>query len=305
MTNELEVRPQLSAVEVKAGLDLILQVMQKTMTKGVDFGVIPGCGDKPTLFKPGSEKILTAFRIGVEPVVEDLSTADEARFRVKTRLFHEPTGIELGCGIGECSSDEEKYKWRRPVCDKEFDAAPEDRRRLKYQRDGSTWKQIRTNKADVSNTVLKMAKKRSQIDGTLTATAASAVFNQDLEDMEKEVREAVVEGDNGTTPAPIKPPEPKKAAASPAPIPAEGGNVITFIPAATSTKPDKNGKPRWAVKSPEGVEPAGAWFSTYDEASGSVACSGKELNKAVTIAYVKKGDFYNIKGAKLAEEAKA
>lgn len=187
----------LSAAEVKTGLDLILQVMQKTMEKGKDFGVIPGC-KLPSLWKPGSEKILTAFRIGVDPEVDDLSTEDEARYRVKTRLFHEPTGIEMGKGIGEASSHEEKYKWRKAVCDEEFDDTAEDRKRVVWKKGSEKpyqIKQVRTNKADVANTVLKMAKKRSQVDGTLTSTAASALFTQDLEDLEAEVRDAIIESE--------------------------------------------------------------------------------------------------------------
>ena len=197
MGNDLQESPSLSAIQVKSGLDLILQVMKTTMVKDVDYGVIPGC-KKPSLYKPGSEKILTAFRIGIDPEVEDLSTEDEARFRVKARLFHEPTEIQLGKGIGEASSHEEKYKWRKAICDDEFTETPEDRRRTawKHASNGAYQvRQVRTNKADVANTILKMAKKRAQIDGTLTVTAASAVFSQDIEDLEKEVREAIIEGE--------------------------------------------------------------------------------------------------------------
>jgi len=39
------------------------------------------------------------------------------------------------------------------------------------------------NPADFYNTALKMAKKRAHIDATLTATAASDIFTQDIEDM--------------------------------------------------------------------------------------------------------------------------
>jgi hypothetical protein len=49
----------------------------------------------------------------------------------------------------------------------------------------------------MANTVLKMAKKRAQIDLTLTATAASDVFTQDIEDMPDEIRETIVEGEEG------------------------------------------------------------------------------------------------------------
>jgi hypothetical protein len=39
------------------------------------------------------------------------------------------------------------------------------------------------NPADYYNTVLKMAKKRAHVDAILTATAASDIFTQDVEDM--------------------------------------------------------------------------------------------------------------------------
>ena len=49
--------------------------------------------------------------------------------------------------------------------------------------------------ADTYNTVLKMAKKRALVDATLTATAASDIFTQDLEDYTPpEVAEAVRTG---------------------------------------------------------------------------------------------------------------
>ena len=102
------------------------------------------------------------------------------------------SGAFLGAGIGECSSSEEKYAWRRAICDEEFDETPENRRRVKfskYQGKIEKTKQIRTNPADVSNTVLKMAKKRGLVDAVLTVTAASDLFTQDIEDLPEELRE--------------------------------------------------------------------------------------------------------------------
>jgi hypothetical protein len=51
--------------------------------------------------------------------------------------------------------------------------------------------QVRTNPADVANTILKMAKKRGLVDAILTVTAASDIFTQDIEDLPDEVREEV------------------------------------------------------------------------------------------------------------------
>jgi hypothetical protein len=205
MNTEVAVIPNearaLTAAEVKGHVQLIQRVMESVMKEGVHYGTIPGT-DKPALYKAGSEVLLTTFRIAVNPRVEDLSTGDEIRYRVFCTGTHQTSGIVIGTGLGECSSGEEKYKWRRAVCEEEFDGTPETRRRVKFgrkQQGHYTVQQVRTEPADVANTVLKMAKKRGQIDFTLTALAASDCFNQDLEDMPDEVREAVTEGEQRPT----------------------------------------------------------------------------------------------------------
>jgi hypothetical protein len=171
--------------EITAQVQLIQRVLDAVMIDGVHYGTIPGT-DKPTLFKAGSEKVLMTFRIGVDPVVEDLSEGETFRYRVLARMIHQASGLYLGAGVGEASSDETKYKWRAAICEEEFDSTPVDHRRILWKKDRgdvTQIQQVRTNPADLANTVLKMAKKRAQIDGTLTVTAASDVFAQDLEDL--------------------------------------------------------------------------------------------------------------------------
>lgn len=212
----IDVDQKLTAAEIRAQVNLIQQVMKSVMKENVHYGTISGC-DKPTLYKPGSEILLTTFQIAVMPEVEDLSTPDEARYRVLTKGVYRRDGTVVGVGIGECSSNEEKYKWRRAVCDEEWDETPEDRRRMKWCKGywkNNKWyepyqvKQVRTEIADVANTVLKMAKKRSQIDLTLTSTAASDIFTQDIEDLPEEFRDTIP--DEGIPEQTISKPEPKK-----------------------------------------------------------------------------------------------
>ena len=82
--------------------------------------------------------------------------------------------------------------WRAAVCPEEFEATDDTRRRVKWAK---AWgnnpaysvEQVRTNHSDQANTILKMAKKRAMVDLCLTATAASDVFAQDLEDMPPEL----------------------------------------------------------------------------------------------------------------------
>lgn len=285
MENEMavvgEAQFPLTANAVVARVRLIQEVMQKVMKKDTHYGVIPGCG-KPSLWKPGAEQLLVTFRIAPsEPKVEDLSTGDSIRYRVtRTGIAN---GTPVAAGVGEASSDEEKYKWRSPVCDAEFDATAEDRKRLKFKRDGSNYKQVRTNPADVANTILKMADKRAFIAMTLLATAASDIFTQDLEDLPPEVAESI-EGE--PKPEPIKPPVAKAAPK------AAGGNTATFIPAAYTTKAGGTDEKPWlkhSIKAPDGT-----WYSTFNENIGAECKALKDSGKSVKVAFEIKGDYKTI-----------
>lgn len=188
--NDIVVHQQqmpLSAAEIRANVNLVQSVMQAVMKDGTHYGKIPGT-PKPSLWKPGAEVLATTFRIAVSYKTEDLSTPDCVRYRVTAIGTHQTTGIVMGEGMGECSSHEEKYKWRKAVSTREFDAAPADKRRVKYGRDYET-QQVRTEPADLANTILKMACKRAQVAMTLNVTAASDIFTQDIEDLPEELRD--------------------------------------------------------------------------------------------------------------------
>lgn len=183
-----------SPSQIKDRIQAIQVLMTQVLKKDTDYGIIPGMpkGTKPSLWKPGSEQILAMFQIAVDPVVEDLSTEDCYRYRVTTRLTNVLTGEFLGAGIGEASTDETKYKWKSCWSKAEFDNTDPDRRRIKYTTYDNNTKeqmQVRQEPADLANTILKMAKKRSQIDATLTVTGASSMFEQDLEDLPEETRQ--------------------------------------------------------------------------------------------------------------------
>lgn len=205
----------LRAVDIRAQVNLIQEVMAAVMQKGQHYGVIPGAGDKPTLLKPGAEKIMSTFRLAADPDVEDMSAGNIIRYRVKCKLLS-ASGMFVGAGVGECSSGEEKYAWRAAVSVDEFNATPEDAKRIKYKRDGQV-KQVRTNPYDLANTILKMAKKRALVDAVLTVTGASDIFTQDIEDMPAEVLNQK---------PPVQQPQEKKAEGN-APEPGHGHNVIS------------------------------------------------------------------------------
>lgn len=145
-------------------------MVSEALQKGRDYGVIPGT-DKPTLLKPGAERLTLAF--GLTPrfhVVEREIDHDRTvewvkrkkggeytgtsrglyRYVVECELVHRETGVTIASCLGVCSTMESRYV---------------DRPR------------------DVENTVAKMAEKRALVGATLLALGLSDQFTQDVEDL--------------------------------------------------------------------------------------------------------------------------
>lgn len=177
---------RMAVADIISHVALVQEVMRAVMKPNVHYGVIPGTGDKPTLYKQGAEVLCMAFRVADSYQVEDLSTPDVVRYRVTCTGTHQATGTVLGAGMGEASSGEEKYKWRKAY-DDEFEATPENLRRIKFGKYKT--KQVRTEPADLANTILKMANKRAKIAMTINVTACGDMFGQDLEDMDEALRD--------------------------------------------------------------------------------------------------------------------
>ncbi len=183
----------MTAADVRSHVNLMQDVMMEVMKDGTHYGTIPGTKSK-SLYKAGAEKLMATFRLAAKPEVDDLSANGEVAYRVTVNLLA-PGDVFVGAGIGECSSNEDKYAWRASICDEEFEMTPENRRRVKFAKyNGKVEKkkQVRTNPSDVANTILKMAKKRAQVDAVITATAASDIFTQDIEDLPEEVVAEIV-----------------------------------------------------------------------------------------------------------------
>lgn len=183
---------RMALAEIIQHIALVQEVMHTVMKPDVHYGKIPGT-DKPTLYKNGAEVLCMVFRIAQSYEVTDMSTADVVRYRSVCTGTHQMSGLTLGSGMGEASSGEAKYKWRKAY-QSEFDATPESLRRQykgydKQRKKEFTVMQVRTEPADLANTILKMANKRAMLAMVLNVTAASDCFTQDLEDMDEKLRE--------------------------------------------------------------------------------------------------------------------
>jgi hypothetical protein len=190
----------------------ILDVMHAVMVEGEHYGKIPGCGDKPTLLKAGAEVLATTFGLAPRFKVTKTDLGNGHReVEVTCELVSIGTEKVLGEGLGSCSTMESKYRWRqgKRVCP----ACGSDAIRLsKHKPEWFCWAKLggcgetfakddpsvadqqvdrveNPDIADTYNTVLKMAKKRAQVDATLTVTGASDLLTQDIEDLPPASRE--------------------------------------------------------------------------------------------------------------------
>lgn len=115
--------------------------------------------------------------------VERIEDYDKGIFAYTFKCILSKNGYKITEGVGSCNSKENKYRWRWA---KEDLSLGIDKEGLKQRtnRWGKTEYQIENDKIySQTNTILKMAKKRAQIDATLTVASLSELFTQDMEDM--------------------------------------------------------------------------------------------------------------------------
>jgi hypothetical protein len=297
MENQLAVYETvpLSAQQIQSQVNLIQEVMKAVMKDGEHYGKIPGCGDKPSLLKPGAEKLMFTFRLVADPEVEvfDLyhpTVQGHREYRAKVKISS-MNGMYMGGGIGSCSTMESKYRFRggekiftdQPV-PKEYwnlkNAGKMDEAKQLIGGDGygigkdnGKWficeigeKQEHDNPADFYNTCGKMAKKRALVDAVLTVTAASDIFTQDIEELvDNGVMTPKQEANEKTVKPPQKKAEPESSAV----------NTITAIVSdvrKTMGINEKTQKP-WAKFI---VKCGDVEYSTFSETYAKVAKDAKE-----------------------------
>lgn len=206
----LDVSQAMRIEDIIGQVRLIQEVMRKVMVEKEHYGTIPGCGDKKTLLQPGAQKLTMTFRLAPEYNIQEVNLErGHKEYRIICTLKSIQSGSFVGQGVGVCSTMESKYRFRGstrkcPKCGKEGavikgkaqygggwlcwgnkggcgEKWPDGAKEIEEQKID---KVENDNPADCYNTVLKIAKKRAFVDATITATAASDIFTQDIGDEE-------------------------------------------------------------------------------------------------------------------------
>lgn len=194
MRNEIQTLSLIDSVDLNTVKDTMSKistfqaVIQANLKDGHDFGVVAGAGSKPTLLKPGGEKICMMF--GLNPEYDFLEKTENYKegffaYNIKCTLFR--NGQAVSQGVGNCNSMEKKYRYiNSDTVPDGLDPSSLEAITDRYGR--TKYKIPNPHIADLVNTILKMAKKRAFIDAVLQVASLSDVFTQDLEDIKDYVQ---------------------------------------------------------------------------------------------------------------------
>lgn len=209
----------LPVASVKSRYQQMAAFAAEVMRSDVDFGRIPGV-DKPTLLKPGAEKLTVLFGLEARFTLADrLERFEDPAFffyRYECALFERATGLRIANAFGSCNSREKKYRFRR-IPSWEATAADERLAIRVEERKSKAGNQVKffivenPDLCDLVNTFDKMAQKRALVAAVLVGTGASEFFTQDVEDLAEFAAE---------TPRPAGPPHLRTVNPNPAPAPA-------------------------------------------------------------------------------------
>jgi len=189
--------------EMTTKLDLVQKFFKQVMVKDLDYGIIPGT-DKPTLYKPGAEKLCELY--GFAPIVKAKNDTRDFKTgyylsEITMQIVHRKTGTIIAEGVGEASSYESKYRYRwvyESDVPKSLDKEALVNKIFKNKKTGAEYAKYRIENTDLIdqwNTILKMAKKRALVDAVLSATRSSSIFSQSEDELE-----AWLEGEGSDAP---------------------------------------------------------------------------------------------------------
>ena len=205
---ERQVIQSLSVTQVKAQVQQIQALMADMMKDGEHYGKSFEGDTKKNLLKPGADKLMFMFRLrpDFEQEIKELPNGHREVI-THCKVYQIESGNKIAEGVGSASTLESKHRYRNekrkcPECGMETIINGKEEYGggwICFAKKGGCGKKFKIDDpviaeqkigkvenpdiADVYNTVLKISKKRAYVDATITATAASDIFTQDLEDI--------------------------------------------------------------------------------------------------------------------------
>lgn len=114
------VMPVMSVDQFRGQYQLIHQFYDAVMQQDVDYGVIPGTGDKPTLLKPGAQKLGSMFGLAAKfEILEQINDWSGKQhdgepflyYRIRANLYQGERLVATGIGSANSWEDRHRYRW--------------------------------------------------------------------------------------------------------------------------------------------------------------------------------------------------
>jgi hypothetical protein len=187
---------------------LVTEIKKEVMKENLHYGLVPGCGKKPTLFKNGAELLCMSFGLSPESNIQINELGEGHREYIVTTTLRNQNGFVVASSAGSCCTKESKYRYRGNELIATGNPVPKNYWVEKNNAilgigcvakkdENGNWmifkkgenKKENEDIADVYNTVLKMAVKRSLVASVLLATGGSCEFTQDIEDNIQDIKD--------------------------------------------------------------------------------------------------------------------
>jgi hypothetical protein len=147
-------------------------LVEKVLEPGIDYGLHPGTRSQ-ALKDPGANTIINAF--GCYPKAEVLFrevNEDRISYVIDIALISRDDGLAKATGTGAASTKETKYGYRWTMDPEGFGY---DRAGLKKRKRGDVeeFRIINPEWSELENTILKMARKRAEVDAAMALPGVS------------------------------------------------------------------------------------------------------------------------------------
>lgn len=178
-TNNFKNEMSLNGGDVKRvieHLEIVKKAVSEIMREGIDrdYSVIPGT-NKQSLLKPGAEKLMRLFGLGVRfnPMENVFDIVENfAMYSYAAEVYHLKSGTVIAQSEGTANSQEKKYKERKTFTWQNGRKTPTGSESIPV--------------ADIVNTLKKMAQKRAMVGAVIIAVGASDYFSQDEDEVQNQ-----------------------------------------------------------------------------------------------------------------------
>lgn len=170
-TKTLTVTEQ-KVARIQADIALSDALVEKVLEIGIDYGIHPGTSSY-ALKDPGANTIINAFNCYPKAEVLFREVSDiRISYVIDISLVSREDGLVKSTGTGACTTQETRYGYRWVDNPESYGYARESSKK-RTRDDRTTYRIVNPDWAELENTILKLARKRGEVDAAMALPGVS------------------------------------------------------------------------------------------------------------------------------------